>query len=476
MMILGTCSAPAGSAGSAAPGSAVLCRHRRRRARRPAARRRHRHLRRRPHRLRCGHQHPGAGRHPVPRQALLRPRATRRTRAATPSSRRRWTRCPPSPSPASRTGCKSVENHHWFLVSDLAGILGGLVTDLSWLTVLAVVLFVGSWWLLWRTSFGLRLRSCGENPVAAESLGVNVYKYKYIAVVDLRRPRRPRRRLPRPGRLAHLPGGPDRRPRLHRPRRDDLRQLACRADSPWAPACSASPTACKLRGGGETVHALLLLLAVLLVVARPCWKLCQKRVRARRRSRGRRRRAAVRSGTCSPTRSRPSSSAPRRTSSRCWCSRSPRSGCGCRRRTACPTARARASDARPAAVDWDALREAARDAMSRAYAPYSGFPVGAAALVDDGRTVSGCNVENASYGLGLCAECGLVSQLQRHRRRPADALHLRRRHGRDPGPVRPLPPAAVRVRRPGAAPGDAGGRPAAGRDAAAGLRAGATCN
>ncbi|AGJ56877.1 cytidine deaminase [Streptomyces sp. NPDC053741] len=66
----------------------------------------------------------------------------------------------------------------------------------------------------------------------------------------------------------------------------------------------------------------------------------------------------------------------------------------------------------PAApVDWDALREAARDAMSRAYAPYSGYPVGVAALVDDGRMITGCNVENASYGIGLCAECGLVSQL-----------------------------------------------------------------
>ena len=61
-------------------------------------------------------------------------------------------------------------------------------------------------------------------------------------------------------------------------------------------------------------------------------------------------------------------------------------------------------------VDWEQLRAVARDAMSRAYAPYSGFPVGVAALVDDGRTVSGCNVENASYGLGLCAECGLVSR------------------------------------------------------------------
>jgi cytidine deaminase len=63
------------------------------------------------------------------------------------------------------------------------------------------------------------------------------------------------------------------------------------------------------------------------------------------------------------------------------------------------------------AVDWAALRTAARDVMRRAYAPYSGFPVGAAGLVDDGRVVVGCNVENASYGVGLCAECGLVSAL-----------------------------------------------------------------
>ncbi|WP_079127510.1 cytidine deaminase [Streptomyces sp. TP-A0874] len=62
-------------------------------------------------------------------------------------------------------------------------------------------------------------------------------------------------------------------------------------------------------------------------------------------------------------------------------------------------------------VDWNALRAAARSMMTRAYVPYSGFPVGAAALVDDGRTVSGCNVENAAYGVALCAECGLVSEL-----------------------------------------------------------------
>ena len=67
----------------------------------------------------------------------------------------------------------------------------------------------------------------------------------------------------------------------------------------------------------------------------------------------------------------------------------------------------------PPDVDWEALRAEARGVARRAYAPYSRFPVGAAALVDDGRTIVACNVENASYGLGLCAECGLVSELHR---------------------------------------------------------------
>lgn len=62
-------------------------------------------------------------------------------------------------------------------------------------------------------------------------------------------------------------------------------------------------------------------------------------------------------------------------------------------------------------LPWQALREAAIDASRHAYAPYSQFSVGVAALVDDGRVVVGCNVENASYGLTLCAECGLVSAL-----------------------------------------------------------------
>src|ERR1700742_2300539 len=62
-------------------------------------------------------------------------------------------------------------------------------------------------------------------------------------------------------------------------------------------------------------------------------------------------------------------------------------------------------------IEWDVLRDKAIDASSGAYAPYSKFRVGAAALVDDGRVITGCNVENSSYGLTLCAECSLVSAL-----------------------------------------------------------------
>lgn len=62
-------------------------------------------------------------------------------------------------------------------------------------------------------------------------------------------------------------------------------------------------------------------------------------------------------------------------------------------------------------IDWQLLRSQALEAMKKAYVPYSKFPVGVAALVDDGRIITGCNVENASYGLTLCAECGLVSSL-----------------------------------------------------------------
>jgi ABC-type uncharacterized transport system permease subunit len=76
-----------------------------------------------------------------------------------------------------------VESLHWFLISDLAGLLRGLTHDVGVLTLVAVLLIPAAYLVLWRTAFGLRLRSCGENPAAADSLGVPVYRLKYIAVV-----------------------------------------------------------------------------------------------------------------------------------------------------------------------------------------------------------------------------------------------------------------------------------------------------
>jgi simple sugar transport system permease protein len=76
-----------------------------------------------------------------------------------------------------------LENKHWFLLSDVAGVLRGVTNEIGVLTILAVLLIPATYLLLWRTSFGLRLRSCGENPAAADSLGVPVYRLKYIAVV-----------------------------------------------------------------------------------------------------------------------------------------------------------------------------------------------------------------------------------------------------------------------------------------------------
>lgn len=77
----------------------------------------------------------------------------------------------------------SLEKTHWFLISDVAGILGGLTRNVNPLVIVAVLLLPLTFFILWRTSFGLRIRSAGENPWAAESLGVNVYFTKYVAVV-----------------------------------------------------------------------------------------------------------------------------------------------------------------------------------------------------------------------------------------------------------------------------------------------------
>ena len=76
-----------------------------------------------------------------------------------------------------------LEQKHWFLISDVAGVFRGVTSGVAVVTVLAVLLIPATYLLLWRTSFGLRLRSCGENPAAADSLGVPVYRFKYIAVI-----------------------------------------------------------------------------------------------------------------------------------------------------------------------------------------------------------------------------------------------------------------------------------------------------
>ncbi len=77
----------------------------------------------------------------------------------------------------------NLAGHHWFFISDIAAFVAALTTRISSLSLVIFALVALSAWLLWRTTFGLRLRSCGENPQAAETLGVNVYLYKYVAVL-----------------------------------------------------------------------------------------------------------------------------------------------------------------------------------------------------------------------------------------------------------------------------------------------------
>jgi simple sugar transport system permease protein len=78
---------------------------------------------------------------------------------------------------------QDLEEHHWLVVSDLAGFLRAFTENLAWVTLIAFLLVPLSWFVLWRTVFGLRLRSCGENPTAADSLGVPVYRMKYFGVI-----------------------------------------------------------------------------------------------------------------------------------------------------------------------------------------------------------------------------------------------------------------------------------------------------
>ncbi|ADU47732.1 ABC transporter permease [Intrasporangium calvum] len=168
-----------------------------------------------------------------------------------------------------------IEQGRTFLVADVASVLRALVTNLSVVTVLVVGLLVLSWWIIWRTSFGLRLRSCGESPTAAETLGVNVYRYKFIAVVIS-------------GGLAGLGGGflAMVASNLYREGQTGGRGyigLAAMIFGNWRPGGLAAGAglfgysdAIYLRGGGDVIHAFLLPFSVFLLLW-GAWALWRRR-------------------------------------------------------------------------------------------------------------------------------------------------------------------------------------------------------
>ena len=159
---------------------------------------------------------------------------------------------------------KGIEDKHWFVVSDAASVLGALTRELSTLTIVAVLLVVLSSFVLWRTSFGLRLRSCGESPQAAETLGVNVYRYKIVAVLIS-------------GALAGLSGGfiVLVGAGLYQNGLTNGRGyigLAAMIFGNWRPAglmlgsvLFGYTDALQLRAGGGAVHALLIVIAIVLL-------------------------------------------------------------------------------------------------------------------------------------------------------------------------------------------------------------------
>jgi simple sugar transport system permease protein len=176
--------------------------------------------------------------------------------------------------PGVSSGLGTLEKSQIFFVSDLAAVLRALVTEMSIVTLIALALVALTWWVLWRTTFGLRLRSCGESPVAAETLGVNVYKYKFIAVLVS-------------GGLAGLGGGYLAlvAANLYRDGQTGGRGyigLAAMIFGNWRPggllggaALFGYTDAVQLRGGGSVVHAMLLLLAVL-IIGIGLWQLIRK--------------------------------------------------------------------------------------------------------------------------------------------------------------------------------------------------------
>lgn len=166
--------------------------------------------------------------------------------------------------PGAGDALGSLEQKNWFFVSELAALLKALTTGLSVLTIIGLALFALTYYVLWRTPFGLRVRSCGESPVAAETLGVNVYLHKYLAVVIS-------------GALAGLGGGflSMVATNIYRESQVDGRGyigLAAMIFGNWRPGGLLMGSglfgfmdALQLRGGGTALHALLLLIAIILV-------------------------------------------------------------------------------------------------------------------------------------------------------------------------------------------------------------------
>jgi ABC-type uncharacterized transport system permease subunit len=168
-------------------------------------------------------------------------------------------------------GLAALEGEQRVLLSDAAGLLGGLVSGLTPLVVLGFLLVPVSYYVLWHTRFGLRLRSCGENPVAAESLGVHVFTYKYLAVIvsggfaglggaalTLN-----------PGQLGYLEGQTGGRGYIG---------LAAMIFGNWRPGGLLAGSALfgyvdgvQLRAGGEAVHALLYATTILAVIVAVFW-------------------------------------------------------------------------------------------------------------------------------------------------------------------------------------------------------------
>jgi ABC-type uncharacterized transport system permease subunit len=195
------------------------------------------------------------------------------------------TQSPPLPTPWQidlsfiADPANSLEDKHWFLLSDLAGVVEMFTNNLSSLTVLGLALLFGSIWLLWSTRFGLRLRSCGESPVAAETLGVNVIRYKFLACLIS-------------GGMAGLGGGylamvSSSGFQVGQTQNRGYIGLAAMIFGNWRPTglflgsgLFGYTQALPFREGPKSVHALLLLIAVILVAVAVLQLVRRNRVQA----------------------------------------------------------------------------------------------------------------------------------------------------------------------------------------------------